>query len=126
MAIVQYDSESATIAVTLAGHPQPRHLSGGKATRVGRFGAPLGLTIGSPVDDRYPFEDGDTLLLFSDGLIERSPEFDEDALDELLSDWGELDAPELVRRLQEHIETMSVLHPDDIAILAITAKPASR
>jgi sigma-B regulation protein RsbU (phosphoserine phosphatase) len=122
MAIVHYERDSSTISVTLAGHPQARHISNGKATRIGRFGAPLGLTIGAPVDDRYPLEVGDTLLLFSDGLIERSPHFDEDALDELLNEWGDIGARELVHRLQAQVETLDVVHPDDVAVLAVTLR----
>ena len=33
-----------------------------------------------------------------------------------------IDAPELVRRLQEHVATLPVVHPDDVAVLAVTAR----
>jgi serine phosphatase RsbU (regulator of sigma subunit) len=70
------DPERDELHVVNAGHPPPLVLRGdGRAeTPSGAVSAPLGLQTGPRESFRIPFADTDTLLLYTDGLIERRGE----------------------------------------------------
>jgi sigma-B regulation protein RsbU (phosphoserine phosphatase) len=121
MAVVRFNRLESTITVALAGHPQMRCLSPSGIRRIGRHGTALGMSFGGGVQlDTQPFGPGDTVLLFSDGLIERSIPFDDDALDEALARIPDRSAPALSEQLRALALGLPADHPDDIAILAVT------
>jgi sigma-B regulation protein RsbU (phosphoserine phosphatase) len=118
MVVVRWCSDQEELQVALAGHHPARLITDDGVQRVGAFGSAAGLDMGSFRLDTAAFHHGDVLLLFSDGLIERDPAFGEDELDELLAS-APRDPGELVRHLQRHVERLAVVHPDDIAVLAL-------
>ncbi|MEY2571606.1 MAG: hypothetical protein QOE63_1956, partial [Acidimicrobiaceae bacterium] len=79
-----------------------------------------GLADGPPTLERHPFGEGDTVLLFSDGLIERTPAFDDDALDEHLQRLVGVPATTLAAQLRAVVDTVPARRRDDVAVLAIT------
>jgi serine phosphatase RsbU (regulator of sigma subunit) len=119
MAVIHFSRSAEVIDVTLAGHPQPRLISGGTVRRVGRFARPLGLAEYPTQVEQHAFRPGDLLVLFSDGLIERSPDFGEDQLDEALASWSDLGASAITAALHDLVGGLAAERTDDLAVLVI-------
>jgi sigma-B regulation protein RsbU (phosphoserine phosphatase) len=124
MCIARYQPRDATIEVVLAGHPQARMLTPEGVERVGHYSSALGLAGRPPVPDRRPFLVGHTLLLFSDGLVERCQDFEEDALDLHLASTTRVVAAELAAELRTLTESLPASRRDDVAVLAVTCHRA--
>jgi serine phosphatase RsbU (regulator of sigma subunit) len=79
------DAGSGTIAVCNAGHPPPSVLrADGQVDRLPNAdGPPLGVAVTGRVTGTVPFLAGDTLLAFTDGLVERRDEDIDTGLDRL-------------------------------------------
>jgi anti-sigma regulatory factor (Ser/Thr protein kinase) len=117
------DPDSGSVTLANAGHPPPALL--GTDGRV-RFleteqCLPLGIDVNAaPVEHVHPIAAGDTLLLFTDGLIERRHESIEIGLGRLHDalDGASEDLENLCDRVLEH---MLGQHPsqDDVALLAV-------
>jgi sigma-B regulation protein RsbU (phosphoserine phosphatase) len=119
MVIVQYLPAEQAIDVTLAGHHQARVVSAGAVHRVGQYSAPLGLAERPHGVERHPFGPGDSLILFSDGLIERHPDFGEDDIDRgLKSIHGPAD--EAVEKLRSMVLSIEAERHDDLAALVVS------
>lgn len=122
--IMIFEPATRELTWTNAGHPYPVVVpaSGTPHLLADTHGPPLGVDT----EARYQrsslvLEQGDTVLLYSDGLIERR-EHDIDEDFERLLETIPLDAPRpagLVEQLLDRLHP-SGLHDDDIAILAIT------
>jgi serine phosphatase RsbU (regulator of sigma subunit) len=122
--IVLYDPATRTLSWTNAGHPYPVVVpaSGAAYLLEDTHGPPLGVETGTPYGRSARVLDaGDTVVLYSDGLIERRGHDIDADFTRLLAALP-LDEPrpaglvdELVARLHP-----SGLHDDDIAVLAIT------
>ncbi len=122
--IMIFEPATRELTWTNAGHPYPVVVpaSGTPHLLVDTHGPPLGVDT----DGRYQrsslvLDHGDTVVLYSDGLIERR-EHDIDEDFERLLETVPLDAPRpggLVEQLLDRLHP-SGLHDDDIAILAIT------
>ena len=119
MAIVHYDRSDDEVEVALAGHPQIRLVTPAGVERVGRYGTALGVATTAPPTVRIPFRPGDRLVLFSDGLIERSRAYGEDELDADLAEWAGLTAEALAGAIRDRVATLSTDRPDDVAVLVI-------
>jgi hypothetical protein len=123
--IVLHDPATRTLTWTNAGHPYPLLIPA--AGEPGFLADTHGPPLGFDADIRYemsstPFEAGDTLLLYSDGLIERRGTGLDADFDRLLASIP-LDAERpraLVDQLVDELHP-SAVHDDDIAVLAITA-----
>ena len=123
--IVVYDPATRLLTWTNAGHPYPLLIPSAGEPRflAETHGPPLG--VDAEVEyamATVSFESGDTLLLYSDGLIERR-DSGLDADFERLRSMIPLDAERpraLVDQLVERLHPAAV-HDDDIAVLAITA-----
>ncbi len=122
MGVVRFAHARDAVDVTLAGHPQLRLLHQG-VTRVGRYGSVLGYATQPPAVDRHPLPPGAAIVLFSDGLIERNPDFDEDELDALLAAAPEGPAEVLAAYVRERILAVPAVRHDDLALLVIKREP---
>jgi sigma-B regulation protein RsbU (phosphoserine phosphatase) len=120
MALVRYLPGADQIDVTLAGHPQARLIHDGEVTRAGQFGPALGLGTQPHRTTTHPFLPGDSIVLFSDGLIERDQAFGEVQLDEHLARHGPSDADGIAQRLRDLVLGLEAHHTDDVAILVVT------
>ena len=122
--IMTFEPATRELTWTNAGHPYPVVVpaSGMPRLLVDTHGPPLGVDT----EARYQhsslvLDQGDTVVLYSDGLIERR-EHDIDEDFERLLETIPLDAPRpagLVEHLLDRLHP-SGLHDDDIAILAVT------
>jgi hypothetical protein len=123
--IVLYDPSARMLTWTNAGHPYPLMIpaAGDAVFLTETHGPPLGVDakVGYEMSS-MPFEPGDTLLLYSDGLIERrSTGLDADFARLRESIPLDADRPRaLVDQLVDVLHPASV-HDDDVAVLAITA-----
>lgn len=123
--IAIHDPAARTLTWTNAGHPYPLFIprDGPPDFLTDTHGPPLGVDP----EVRYtktsmPFESGDTVLFYSDGLIERrSTGLDADFERLRLAIPLEADRPgALVDELVDRLHPAAV-HDDDIAVLAVTA-----
>jgi serine phosphatase RsbU (regulator of sigma subunit) len=121
--VAHFDPETQALTWAQAGHPPPILVSGGTAAALTR---PPGMIVGARSDSTYEavtttLAPGDTLLLYTDGLIERRGGYDSDWLGPLLrslAGTGQLPLDELIERLQP-------ANPgDDTCVLALRLPPS--
>lgn len=120
MAVVRYMVDQQRLHVTLAGHPQPRLLHDGELCRIGEFGPALGLGTRDHRTTSYPFGPGDSVVLFSDGLIERDRAFGEDELDGRLRGMSGAHAPEISDAIRDLVAELQPDRADDLAVLVVS------
>jgi serine phosphatase RsbU (regulator of sigma subunit) len=71
MVILEWDSDRETLSWVNAGHPPLLHERDGEVREYGATGRPVGLLANQHYDfDGLFLEEGDTLLLYSDGILE--------------------------------------------------------
>lgn len=114
------DDASCTITYSVAGHPPPLVLGedGGRWLDEGH-GSLLGLGLGPRPEASAPFEAGETLLLYTDGLVERRGEALSVGLARLLRAAGEADGALVTTALGDHLITTLLAHGagDDVALV---------
>jgi serine phosphatase RsbU (regulator of sigma subunit) len=120
MAVVRHLRATGEIDVTLAGHHQVRLLSEGRVRRIGAYSPVLGMVHDVRTSQRHPFGPGDALVLFSDGLVERHPDFGEDQLDDVLARLESKAAPVFADALRAAILDIPAERTDDLTALVIT------
>ncbi len=124
------DTAAGTVTVARAGHPPPAlRATDGRVTLLETDGTlPLGIDERpSAAEASYPMGPGETLLLFTDGLVERRGESITVGIDRLRDALAS--APEDVEALCDHVlrETRAQDgNTDDVALLAVRllAEPA--
>jgi serine phosphatase RsbU (regulator of sigma subunit) len=94
--------EGDSVACANAGHPAPRLMrSGGGIAELAARGLALGVDVDQTYDEvRVPFGPGDTLVLYTDGLVERrrgTELYGTERLDEVLVGARDLPARQLAR-----------------------------
>jgi hypothetical protein len=113
------------------GHPPPVVLREGRpmTMRASRPAPPLGL--GELADPRYhvdsfPFEPGDLLLLYTDGVIEaRDPAGTFYPLTERISGWTETSCDAFLGRFRRDLMSHVGGHLDDDAVMIVLERPAA-
>jgi serine phosphatase RsbU (regulator of sigma subunit) len=123
MAIVRYRHDRAELEVTLAGHPQLRIVAGDRVTRVGQYGAALGFATQPPTVVKVALEPGTAIVLHSDGLVERDPQFGDDELDRLLSEAPTGHAEAIADHVRARVEQVPATRHDDLTLLVIARDP---
>jgi serine phosphatase RsbU (regulator of sigma subunit) len=125
MALVRYVADADRIDVALAGHPQPRLVVDGTVTRLGAFGPALGLGSRAHPISSHALAPGATLVLFSDGLIERNRSFGEAELDEQLAELAGGTAQETAARIRDLVLAIPEERQDDLTVLVICREAAA-
>jgi serine phosphatase RsbU (regulator of sigma subunit) len=114
------DAERDELVVTNAGHPPPVLLRADGSTEQLPFadGVPLGTLPVRRQQAVVPFHSGDTLLAFTDGLIERRAEDIDRGQDRLVAALGALTDPDLAGALDRIVdEVRDPTRDDDVAAL---------
>ena len=126
MLYVIIDPAASVVRWVNAGHPPPLVIAGGEARFLEREASvPLGVLPFPTYDEVLePLEPGSTLLLYTDGLIERPGEHIDDGLAQLAARVSE--APEDPHGLLDHL--LATLVPaagaaDDVALLTLRNLP---
>lgn len=120
---VVIDAAEGTVTLARAGHPPPalRAVDGSVRFLDTARTLPLGVDPEEvPGQQTYPMKPGETLLLFTDGLVERRGEPITDSFDRLLDALAE--APAEVDMLCEHVLRRTATEQgrdDDVAVLAV-------
>jgi serine phosphatase RsbU (regulator of sigma subunit)/CheY-like chemotaxis protein/anti-sigma regulatory factor (Ser/Thr protein kinase) len=126
---VVIDAAENTVTLARAGHPPPalRAVDGSVRFLETARTLPLGVDPNEvPSQETYPMNPGETLLLFTDGLVERRGEPITDSFDRLLDALAE--APAEVEALCEHVLLGTATEQgrdDDVAVLAVQLIDAS-
>jgi PAS domain S-box-containing protein len=126
MLYVIVDPAASTVRWVNAGHPPPLMVAGGEPRFLrGNASVPLGV-LPFPIYEEVsaPMGPGETLLLYTDGLIERPGEHLDDGLAQLAARVSE--APEEPKAFLDHL--LATLVPqggaaDDVALLALRNLP---
>ncbi len=119
------EQRGARLTITLAGHPPPLLISpGGKTTQLGRTGTILGVVDPLKVSEREAaLGAGETLLLYTDGVIEAGkPDrlLGEEGLLELCRGAPSLPLAEFLEQIErEALDRAQGRLRDDIALLAV-------
>jgi sigma-B regulation protein RsbU (phosphoserine phosphatase) len=130
------DTEKSEVVIASAGHPHPFLLStetanmrevGGSGTVLGRFADAVFH------EERYPFNPGDRLVLYTDGIVEAQDAaaemFGEDRLGTLIGASASLSAEELADRILGEVRSWSQNQPqdlrdDDLTLVIVDRVPA--
>jgi anti-sigma regulatory factor (Ser/Thr protein kinase) len=117
------DASKGTVSLSRAGHPPPALRTAGGEIRYLETGSTLPLGIDDRVkadEAEYALNPGDTLLLFTDGLVERRRESINTGFDRLREAFTNApsDVDELCDYILERTVTEQASH-DDIAVLAV-------
>jgi serine phosphatase RsbU (regulator of sigma subunit) len=130
----QMEERHGSVVMTVAsgGHPLPYVLrADGSVETVGRWGTLLGVVPDPELNDtEVELKPGDTLLLYTDGVIEaRSDDegmFGANRLAELLESCAGRDPDTVAQRIEDAVVNLQNGDPkDDIAILALRVRPAA-
>ena len=116
------DERAGTLVLANAGHPPPMVLRADGAVEQLAFadGPPLAVTPALRGETTIPFAVGDTVVAFTDGLIERREEDIEDGLRRLRRAVGGLSAVSLDTGLRRLVESVrDERYDDDSAVLAL-------
>lgn len=120
---VVIDAAEGTVTLARAGHPPPalRAVDGSVRFLETKRTLPLGVDPDDvPTQEVFPMKAGETLLLFTDGLVERRGEPITDSFDRLLDALA--GAPAEVDALCEHVLRKTATEQgrdDDVAVLAV-------
>jgi serine phosphatase RsbU (regulator of sigma subunit) len=115
------DRATGSLVLTNAGHPPPMVLGADGHTEVLPYadGPPLGVTPAERREVRVPFAIGDTLLAYTDGLVERRDEDIQAGLSRLEAALLELADTSLGEGLRRVVGTVrDTTYDDDTAVLA--------
>jgi anti-sigma regulatory factor (Ser/Thr protein kinase) len=126
MLFIIVDPAASTVRWVNAGHPPPLVIARGEERFLqGEASVPLGvLPFPTYEEVTAPLEPGDTLLLYTDGLVERPGEHLDDGLAQLAARVRE--APGDASGLLDHLLEALVPHggaSDDVALLALRNLP---
>jgi GAF domain-containing protein len=116
------DPSCDELVIANAGHPPPlvRRADGTVEVVAGEPGLLLGAGGGERTPIRVPFREGDLLLGYTDGLVERRDEDIETGVDRLVAASGEADAEDLFLWLADVVlASRDTSRDDDVAVLAI-------
>ena len=127
VAVVVLDPESGVARYSLAGHPPPLvvHPDGRAEYLDDGRGLPLGVSEGEPgrTEASATLEPGSTLVLFTDGLVERRDASIEDGLQRLLAAAAERAAQDPEQLCDELIEQFVSGPRDDVVLVCLRLEP---
>jgi phosphoserine phosphatase RsbU/P len=125
LGLLQTDQRSAHLILANGGHEQPRILrSNGTIERISRPGMLLGVFTDPDIfDESVRLEPGDSMIFFTDGVIDarRHEEvFGEARLEDVLAECSGCDAAAIAGRIEETVVGFrTASSPDDMALLVI-------
>jgi len=123
------DRASLTLRWSNAGHPPPLLLRDGRATFLSEgAGVMLGVSAGDDTDEASTtLREGDVLVLYTDGLVERRGESVTDGFDRLARIAARVrvdDAEEICNAVLSELVPPTTVRSDDIAVLVARVVPS--
>ncbi len=122
LAFLVVDSAHDRVTVANAGHPPPVVLreAGGAEQLPDADGCPLGVLAEDRHEQTYPMYAGDTLLVFTDGLIERRDEDIDVGQRKVVDAMPMLSRPDLDGALRAMVDTLrETARDDDVAAVVV-------
>lgn len=126
---ISRNPDGARATITLAGHPPPLLIgSGGEIEQVGRIGTLLGAIDPLKIEEtEVSLDEQDTLLLYTDGVIDagaNGSQIGEDGLLALCAGARDLDLAEFLHHIEQSaLEQSKGRLRDDLALLAVRLTP---
>jgi serine phosphatase RsbU (regulator of sigma subunit) len=115
-----YDWQTGSCELANAGHPPPLVVTGRSASFLPLGGTLLGVTALAEPASRFTLNEGETLILYTDGLIERRHESVDVGLARLARTVTQRDLGDLASFCDDLIAEVAPADPsDDIALVAI-------
>jgi sigma-B regulation protein RsbU (phosphoserine phosphatase) len=125
------DTSAARLTVAQAGHPSPLLWHAGEVRRLGDTGFPIGMLPGLEYDQvEAPFEPGDRLLLYSDGVTEctngKNEQFRVERLESWIAEQSGSPLETAVTRLERDLRVWRGREDfaDDVSFMAIERRAA--
>ncbi|MGE5617331.1 MAG: SpoIIE family protein phosphatase [Candidatus Woesearchaeota archaeon] len=120
-----FDPESSRLRIATAGHPPPIVVSDREARVLDLTpGAPLGgFPYGSCPEEEFSLDIGDTLVLYTDGLVERRGTPLTETIDQLASVLARARTPERACQISVNEMVPPEGLADDVAIVAMQSTP---
>lgn len=122
VAYLLLDRRAGTLRVSSAGHLPPLMVRGDGATDLleGHHGVPVGVRPEPRAVSEWPLYPGDTLVLFTDGLVERRDEDIDAGLARLRAAAAALAGSDLTKSLQQLVsEVRDPRRDDDVTVLGV-------
>jgi len=122
---VQFDTSKGRGRMVQAGHPSPVLMRrNGSITRLGNGGLPIGVLQDAEFEEiDFPFDVGDKLFVFSDGIYENSNSekeiYTEERFIQFLADNATCSTEELLRKVRETLDAWSGVGnlSDDVSLV---------
>jgi anti-sigma regulatory factor (Ser/Thr protein kinase) len=127
MLVVRFDPESGACTMACAGHVPPLAIGEGHdEIKWGLGEPPLGVRCPSRNETSFTLDHGQSLLLYTDGLVERRDESIDEGIDRLQRVVGGLD-PSRPTLAEDTVEAMcgDTALKDDVATLSLHRRPHS-
>ena len=121
-----FDAAASTLTYCNAGHNPPMLIrAGGVIERLEEGGTVLGIFAGASFEEKtIPFDVGDLLILYSDGVVEacaanRDEEFGEERLARIVGNSCAVDLPRVIERVMVEMRTWSGdgSYADDVTLM---------
>jgi CheY-like chemotaxis protein len=124
LCLLAVESVSGRVHMANAGHPPPA-VSGRNGVRiVPDHGTLLGIRVRPAVESEFVLEPGETLIVYTDGLIERRDEGLDDSVGRLSAAASTVE-PDLEQFASRLLEEVGPSEPgDDVALVALRRRPA--
>ncbi len=128
-----FDPADSTLTYSNAGHNPPMLLrADGSIERLAEGGMVLGIFAGARFEQKTTrFDPCDTLVLYSDGVVEACPantedEFGEERLVRIVRESGALDLQRVIERVMEELKAWSGdgSYADDVTIMLARRRPS--
>ena len=125
LCLLTLDPDNGQVVLANAGHPPPLLVEGDRVTPLTEHGALLGMRSAPLTQHVFELPPGGTLVLYTDGLVERRGEIIDRGLDRLVAAAPDPDA-DLDTYCDRLLQRVGPVQPlDDIAIVAVRRRAAA-
>jgi len=123
MCLLSIDGETGLVRLANAGHPPPAWCTPTQVRMLAEHGPLLGIELGPATETEFTLAEGDTLVLYTDGLIERRDRSLDGGFSRLAAASATVE-PDLEQYATRLLDKVGPPTPDDdIALVAIRRRP---
>jgi CheY-like chemotaxis protein len=124
LCLLSVEPSSGRVLMSNAGHPPPVVSGAGGLRVINEHGTLLGIDVGAAKEIEFVLAAGETLIVYTDGLIERRDEGIDDGVARLCAAAAAVE-PDLEEFASRILEEVGPREPaDDVALVALRHRPA--